>query len=390
MITRRDNMRGFSVLELAVAVAIVGVAIVCVLGVMASKTGSGELLRARASLSAARSALASFAFVHSRLPCPAKTTKGREACDGSTSGYLPFSTLGMVDETAGHFHYELPSAALTKTGGGATVLVIALSDGGPGAWPRYEANSAPVATVVDAALYDHKLDFCAALEEGSQDRSVATLTAAASSSGSPTSSEVLTAAAASGQLGCSGLLATAARSHYATGLAAAAMSNSFVDYKAQFDVSYDLYLWDLTTGVWGAADSAASFGKSATKTSLALSAWLETDMLDFEPLLSLVSLGTSIGGYAKGVSNLARFTYNMVVAHENRVLFAQINDHLIDVNGEIQANVALDAAIGNVVGYQGLAPPTPRPPSHGPVYDGSNPLGQTAKDFIGALGGSPL
>jgi len=383
---RRDKMRGFSVLELAVAVAIVGIAVVCVLGVMTSRTTSGELVQARANLSAARAALASFAFVHSRLPCPARTTKGQEVCDGSTSGYLPFSTLGMVDATAGHFHYELPSAALTQAGGGATVMVIAPSDEGAGASPRYEANSAPVATVVDAALYDHKLDFCAALDGGSKDQPIATLTAAASSSGLSTSSEVLSAAAASGQLGCAGLLATAARAHYATGLAAAAMSNSFVDYKAQFDVSYDLYLWDLATGVWGAADSAASFGKSATKSSLALSAWLETDMLDFKPLLSLVSLGTAIGSYAKGVSDLTRFTHNMMVAHENRVLFAEINDHLIEVNDQVQAHVALDAAIGNVVGYQGMQKLDIPVPPPGPAYDGANPLGQTAKDFMDAIG----
>lgn len=384
MNTRRDNMRGFSVLELAVAVAIVGVALICVLGVMASRSTSGELLQARANLSAARAALASFAFVHSRLPCPAKTTRGQEVCDGSTGGYLPFSTLGMVDETAGHFRYELSSATLTGAGGGAMVKVIAPSDRGAGMWPRYEANSAPVAKVVDAALYDHKLDFCAALEGGAQDLPIATLTA--SSSAGSSSSEVLTAASASGQLGCSGLLATAARSHYATGLAAAAMSNSFVDYKAQFDVSYDLYLWDLTTGVWGAADSAASFGKSATKASLATSAWFETNLLDFDAVASLVSLGTAIGGYAKGVSNLARFTYNMVVAHQNRVLFAQINDQLIHVNDQVQANVALDAAIGSVVGYQGMGKlDIPLPPP-GPAYDGTNPLGQTAKDFMADIG----
>ncbi len=387
MSSRRADVRGFSVLELAVAVAIVGVAVASVLGVTASRTTSSELLQAKHGLASAKAALVSFAFIHSRLPCPAKTTKGKEACDGSTSGYLPFSTLGMVDDAAGGIRYELPSAALTAAGGGLAISVSAPVDNGPTAWPRYAAGSATLNTVVDAAHYDSKLDFCAALEQGPLDQPTATLTASDPSIGQA-GREFVMSASISGQLGCAGLLATAARSHFSTALAAAAMSNSFADFKAQFDVAYDLYYWDLVTGAWSAADAHLSMGKGITKTFLAVSAWLESDMLNVKPMISLISLGATTATYARAVSNLARFSYNMAVAQQNRELFAQINDRLIEANDEIQANVRLDAAIGDVTGYQGMKKLDVPPPPTGAAYDGSNPLGQTAKDFIGALGGS--
>jgi prepilin-type N-terminal cleavage/methylation domain-containing protein len=383
--TMRAALRGFSVLELSVAVAIVGVAVVTVLIVISNRTQSEQQHQARSGLAAARTALTSFAFVHSRLPCPARTTNGKEDCDGAASGYLPFSTLGMVDRSAGEIRYELATPGLDRVGGGQAITVNAPNDRGVQTWPRYTGGNVALTKVVDAALYDGKLDFCAALEQGPLDRAIVTLTAPASSGlGAPR--ELLTSAAASRQLGCAGLLATAARAHFNTALAAAAMSNSFVDYKAQFDVAFDWFLWDWATGVWSVADSSASLTESATKGFMAVAASFQSGLINMDPVFSLVNLVASTASYGRATSNLARFTYALVVGLENRERFADINDRLFVANEEIQANVALDAAIGNVVGYQGMSPPLPPASPNFPAYDGSGPLGQTARDFTAAIG----
>jgi prepilin-type N-terminal cleavage/methylation domain-containing protein len=156
-------MRGFSLLEVAIALAILAIALTALALPLASQVQSRRLDEARRQLAEARDAVLGFAAAHGRLPCPATpATRGHEAfahdgdaangrCADFHGGFLPAAALGMapLDEagflrdpwatSASRVRYAVHSGAvngvnqaLTRAGGMAQATL-----GGLGSAPHY-------------------------------------------------------------------------------------------------------------------------------------------------------------------------------------------------------------------------------------------------------------
>lgn len=102
--TRRHTQTGVTLVELTVALVIlgiIGVLLVRWLGVTAE--ARREVVQ-RSLLQRADDALMGFAAIHARLPCPASDVDGHEDC-GRGVGQLPWRTLGLPDARAGRVRY---------------------------------------------------------------------------------------------------------------------------------------------------------------------------------------------------------------------------------------------------------------------------------------------
>ncbi len=106
--TRRTRQRGFSLLEMAVVLVIVGLLLGGVLGSVSAFQRNRQVDETRRYLAEARDALVAFAAINRRLPCPATAATPNTAagagleraptaagCTGGQSGVLPWATLGL-------------------------------------------------------------------------------------------------------------------------------------------------------------------------------------------------------------------------------------------------------------------------------------------------------
>lgn len=108
--SRSLTNRGFSLLEMAVVLAIVGLLIAGLLPNLTSQIEQQRRTETRKQLADIQQALLGFAIINGRLPCPttiadpANAAYGEEAasCAGNPAaeGYLPWKTLGVLETDA--------------------------------------------------------------------------------------------------------------------------------------------------------------------------------------------------------------------------------------------------------------------------------------------------
>ncbi|MBP6896835.1 MAG: type II secretion system protein [Gammaproteobacteria bacterium] len=108
---RRAFQTGVTILEVAIALAILGV-----LTIAAWKLQQGFLSASLAEsetdmTSRADQALVSYLVRNARLPCPASNEKGLEDCS-TIQGYVPWRTIGLPDAGAGALKYTLGADGL--------------------------------------------------------------------------------------------------------------------------------------------------------------------------------------------------------------------------------------------------------------------------------------
>jgi len=96
--------RGFSLVELGVALLILGILGILVWRWVVSTRAPMERSAILAQLDEAQSAVEGFVLFQHRLPCPAAGTGGNEACGDSAAVNLPWRTLGLSSRF-GQLHY---------------------------------------------------------------------------------------------------------------------------------------------------------------------------------------------------------------------------------------------------------------------------------------------
>jgi prepilin-type N-terminal cleavage/methylation domain-containing protein len=87
---------GFSLLELAVVLTIVGMVLGGLLGRLGASHEQRQIARSDAALALAYEALMGFAVTHGRLPCADQDGDGAEDCPGGAEGDLPWRSLGLT------------------------------------------------------------------------------------------------------------------------------------------------------------------------------------------------------------------------------------------------------------------------------------------------------
>jgi len=96
------RMRGFTLIEMAVVVAVIAILLGSILVPLATQVEERRFADTRRILEEAREALIGFAVINGRLPCPATGTSGGAeepsgggACTAPHNGFLPAVTLGI-------------------------------------------------------------------------------------------------------------------------------------------------------------------------------------------------------------------------------------------------------------------------------------------------------
>jgi prepilin-type N-terminal cleavage/methylation domain-containing protein len=125
-----NSQRGFSLLEMAVVVAIAGLLLSGLLASVSGMQARQREAQTHRQLEEIREALSTFAALNRRLPCPANpttaaTTAGAGVervptaggCTGGNSGVLPWSTLGLAqgDDWGRRFTYRV-TATFARSG----------------------------------------------------------------------------------------------------------------------------------------------------------------------------------------------------------------------------------------------------------------------------------
>ena len=101
--------RGFTLTELAVVLAIVGLLLGSVMYTLSAQVEQRNFNETRNRLAEAKELLLAYAIVNGRLPCPATLASagveapegGAVACDTNYAGYLPAVTIGFQPSTNG-------------------------------------------------------------------------------------------------------------------------------------------------------------------------------------------------------------------------------------------------------------------------------------------------
>lgn len=158
---RLEAQRGFSLLELAVVLVVLGVVAILLVQFLGTASQERQEIAKRNLLTRADDALLAYAMVNSRLPCPASNGSGLEDCAAGQVGKLPFKTIGLPDASARRIRYGVlrrpgsrtRDAELTQSWDRHYPIYVLPGSDTATEWPLGKANG---------------LDLCLAVRNGQQ------------------------------------------------------------------------------------------------------------------------------------------------------------------------------------------------------------------------------
>lgn len=287
---------GYSLVELAIALVVVGIVLVLIWNYMAVDARHSLSNSQRATLRLADTAVTGFALAHARLPCPDSNGDGREDCAGQAVGRLPFATIGMPQARAGHIRYGV------YRGGSAAPLDDADLAMVVDRMPLLATQGSPLYGYEELLGAGNGIDLCAALRHAAKrpvdtslvhvttparDINVAYAFALPGWHDADQAGDILDAANAAsgtafeaparvndslyddrvvsvgfdrlmGRLGCYGTLALATHAHANAAIMAEIMHQGMIDYKIQLDVIEQLAYANYLSAAAGVALAAAA------------------------------------------------------------------------------------------------------------------------------------
>lgn len=161
----RGHMRGFSLLEMAIVLVIVGFLLSGMLGGMSALQSAQRDDGTRRQLEEMRNALITFATINRRLPCPAAPATSETAtgagleraptasgCTGGAAGAFPWATLGLqqTDTWGRRFSYRV-SPAFSRVAPAITLASV-------GDNTVRNVTAVDLATQVPAVIVSHGAD----------------------------------------------------------------------------------------------------------------------------------------------------------------------------------------------------------------------------------------
>lgn len=414
----RRHQRGFSLIEAAVALSIVGLAATGLWQAMGGMWARESVSRAQSHMARAEAAVQSFAGIHGRLPCPAPAGDGLEVCGVQSPaifllGSFPYATVGVPEIEMARLTYRVRSDTLRLPSAVGVPVV--------GPFPVF-ANNQPIGlktigspmgpgstrqnlSAWVANTYDGMLDLCAVLSTktapGVGPRPAFEIELAADdrllvSIGKVVQRKVVSAAQVSSNLGCGPMVAVSGRGQYNAHLSGAVMAKAAQDFRAQLELSYATYVLEVAEGAWNVAQfqynllvAQADFIQAVS--AVHAKAWEGTELITAVATLglSVTTHALRFASWGARVSNLARYSNNL----KNYRDHLRIADKLVQTSLSNYALATRHARLGSNSAYflreQTEVPVLP--PQPGPASDyGLNALAQgvlsTAQKRAGDLG----
>ncbi len=154
--TSPQHSRGFSFLEMALSLALLGVLAIAVVAYLAAINGSQRRTEQERLMRRAEQSLVAFVQANHHLPCPASDGDGAADCSAGQMGFVPWQELGLADARAGDLRYGVYRSGPDLTTAADRLEVIRLND-----------NDEPVRTRLNDGTAN-LLDTCRALGALSQ------------------------------------------------------------------------------------------------------------------------------------------------------------------------------------------------------------------------------
>jgi prepilin-type N-terminal cleavage/methylation domain-containing protein len=322
------RQRGVSLIEVALASAVLGICAVLLWGISEKQVRTQQSDSAASLVRRAHDALLAYAYLHGHLPCPASTTGGEASCNGNESGFLPYLTVGLPAPEAGRMRYRISMSAPSMVTV-ASYQVITGERSGP---DRDLVGRKVALSSLSPTDHDALLDLCASLggaahgalayaltlETGDATSPAPASTRGPQPAGNATQTESMGRARLAARLGCAPQSA-AVRSHFTAALGGQVMARAMLDYHHLFQMGYHTYKADLAQGMWFATNAIYNTTRARTKMIEAKGASEASNYLNITPYLKAQISFASSGVYAGALlSNVARFSNNMQLGAQRK------------------------------------------------------------------------
>jgi prepilin-type N-terminal cleavage/methylation domain-containing protein len=382
----RIHQRGLSLVEMAIAMVITGIAATMSWQAIRSSSVRENLAESRDQIQRAEAALLAYVAVRRRLPCPASQPDGLENCAfNSQDQYFPYRTVGVPEpKMAGLRYVPYNLSALPPPRFPVGVFSVSLNDQPISVTSAPRAARTPLNSVA-STTYDGMLDLCEVLSRlGKENMNAFSLEQRPDDDRFMSSLSVTThatsAAQVSNYLSCGQLASVGGRSQYHAHLASAILNKTLKEYKWIFEADYGTYNWDLAEAAFFMSTKAYGELMRWPKTIQALSKFHESRFTDVGAVItmatSVVNQAASTTAVVAQASNVQRFVANLAAARRRYGVIVDLTKRAEVVYESAWQNAVLSSSSAYFLREQTVSPSLPLP--LGVVaLEGPNPLAAT-------------